>query len=34
MTFLDDGLNGKSRVTVRCQDNMAVGVTFCDGLIG
>ncbi|MFJ8053529.1 hypothetical protein [Streptomyces luteogriseus] len=30
MTFPDDDPNGKSSVTVRCQENGAVGVTFRD----
>ncbi|MEV0489961.1 DUF6228 family protein [Streptomyces atratus] len=30
MTSLDDGTDVRSRVTIRCQSNASIGVTFCD----
>lgn len=30
MTSPDGDLEGKLGVTIRCQDNSSVGVTFCD----
>ncbi|MGW3197218.1 DUF6228 family protein [Streptomyces sp. NPDC001118] len=30
MTSLGDDTNDKASVTIRCQDNTCVGVTFCD----
>ncbi|MFD5063441.1 MULTISPECIES: hypothetical protein [unclassified Streptomyces] len=30
MTSLDDGTDVRSRVTIRCQGNASIGVTFCD----
>ncbi|WP_240811018.1 DUF6228 family protein [Streptomyces tendae] len=30
MTSLDDSTDVRPRVTIRCQDNASIGVTFCD----